>query len=66
MTHQSQHARRLFNGSAASEETHDHHQSPRRDQDVHAYRTTRDRRDGLTAMSRYCRMFLLVALLQNN
>ena len=33
-SHQSQHARRLFDGSAASQEAHDHHQSARRDQDV--------------------------------
>lgn len=32
---QSQHARRLFDGAAASQEAHDHHQSPRCNQDVH-------------------------------
>lgn len=39
--HQSQHARRLFNGSAAAEEAHDHHEGPRCDQDVHTCRTQR-------------------------
>lgn len=43
-THQSQHARRLFDGSAATEEAHDHHQSPRRNQDVHAYGAIRHMR----------------------
>lgn len=40
ITHQSQHARRLFDGSAASQETHHHHQSPCCDQDVHACNKT--------------------------